>query len=53
MLDVIFKGAIIAIQTQRDHLAYTSKVLYWAQSTFLQKMKFEFILRFRKLKKAR
>jgi len=31
MLDVIFKGAIIAIQTQRDHLAYTSKVLSWAQ----------------------
>jgi len=31
MHDVMFKGAIIAIQTQRDNLVYASKVLSWIQ----------------------
>ena len=31
MHDVMFKGAIIAIQAQRDHLVYTSKFLSWIQ----------------------
>ena len=31
MHDVMFKGAIIAIQTQRDNLVYASKVLCWTQ----------------------
>ena len=31
MHDVMFKGAIIAIQAQRDHLVYTSNFLSWIQ----------------------
>jgi hypothetical protein len=31
MHDIILKGATIAIQTQRDYLVHTSKVLSWIQ----------------------